>query len=152
MRARTTFFAICTVSGLLAAGPVRAQSIPPVVNELVARTKAQVKTIDMAAFKAGIDAKTLGLLVDVREPAEYAEGHIPGAINIPRGLIELRIWTHVGYPEKTDLGRRITIYCGTGTRCVLAAKSLQDLGFSNVVAVDMRLRDWLKAGHSLVKD
>ncbi len=71
---------------------------------------------------------------------------MPGAVNIPRGQIEFKIWGYVGYPEKTDLAKKITIYCGTGSRCVLAAKSLQDLKFSNVAAVDMRIEDWRKAG------
>jgi rhodanese-related sulfurtransferase len=45
----------------------------------------------------------------------------------------------------------MTLYCGSGVRCVLATKSLQDLGFSNVTAADMVIRDWAEAGHPLVK-
>jgi rhodanese-related sulfurtransferase len=129
-----------------------AQSYPPSVTELVARTKAQVRTIDMATFKAELDQKSVGLVVDVREPGEYAEGHIPGAINIPRGVIELNIWPHVGYPGNADLTQEITLYCGSGVRCVLAAKSLQDLNFSNVSAVDMSIEAWRPAGYSLTRN
>jgi rhodanese-related sulfurtransferase len=128
-----------------------AQTYPPSVTKLIASTKAQIKVIDMAAFKSGFDAGGLGLIIDVREPAEYASGHVPGAINIPRGLIELRIWRHVGFPGDTDLAKRMTLYCGSGVRCVLATKSLQDLGLSNVVAVDMLIQDWAEAGYPLVK-
>jgi rhodanese-related sulfurtransferase len=46
----------------------------------------------------------------------------------------------------------MTLYCGSGMRCILAAKSLQDLGFSNVTAADMRIADWAKAGFPLVKN
>ncbi|MFO1324666.1 MAG: rhodanese-like domain-containing protein [Burkholderiales bacterium] len=137
--------------GLALANGAWSQGYPPAVSELVAAAKRQVRTIDMATFKAAFDRNDLGLIVDVREPEEFAGGHIPGAINVPRGVIELRIWTHVGFPEKTDMNRKMTLYCGSGTRCVLAAKSLQDLGFSNVTAADMRIDDWAKAGHPLVR-
>jgi rhodanese-related sulfurtransferase len=45
----------------------------------------------------------------------------------------------------------MTLYCGSGARCALATKSLQDLGFSNVTAVDMRIEDWITARYPLVK-
>jgi rhodanese-related sulfurtransferase len=137
---------------LLFPGPVLAQTAPPAVGELLARTKAQVKTIDMAAFKAGLEKGELGMVVDVREPEEFEEGHVAGAINIPRGVIEVRIWPKVGFPDKLDLGKKITLYCGTGFRCVMSAKSLQDLGFTNVTAVDMKIADWKKAGYPLVAE
>ncbi len=140
------------VVGLLLPGLAAGQSYPRSVSEWVARAKAQIKTIDMAAFKSALDKGDLGLIIDVREPAEYADGHIAGAINIPRGQIELAIWPHVGFPRNTDMGTKMTLYCGSGTRCVLATKSLQDLGFSNVAAADMRLEDWITAGYPLVKE
>ena len=62
----------------------------------------------------------------------------PRTVNVPRGVIELRIWAFVGYPDKTDMTKKIT-HCGSGLRCILAAKSLQDLGFSDVTAADMRI-------------
>lgn len=132
-------------------GVAVAQSYPPSVNQLVAAAKKQIRTIDMVQFKSRLDANELGLLVDVREPGEYAGGYVPGAINIPRGQIELRIWPYVGFPRNTDLGRKITLYCGSGVRCILAAKSLQDLGFSDVTAVDMMIGDWEKAGYPVLK-
>ena len=140
------------VLGLLSPGWALAQTYPRSVSELVARTKAQIKTIDLATFKSGFDRGDLGLIVDVREPGEYADGHIPGAINIPRGQIELSIWPHVGFPDNTDMSRKMTLYCGSGTRCVLATKSLQDLGFGDVTAADMRIDDWTRAGYPLVKE
>ncbi len=122
---------------------------PPIVGELVAEAKKSVKTIDMAAFKVAVDEKEDALIVDVRVPDEYATGHIAGAINIPRGLIEFMIWGKVGFPDKTDMSKKIYLYCKGGHRCTLAAKSLQDLGFTNVFAVDMKLSDWINAGYPL---
>jgi phage shock protein E len=136
--------------GLWLPGCAAAQSYPPSVSQLVSAAKKQIRTMDMATFKSAFDKKSLGLIIDVREPDEYANGYIPGAINIPRGVIELRIWSYVGFPDKTDTNKKVTLYCGFGTRCILAAKSLQDLGFSDVTAVDMRIGDWAKAGYPLV--
>ncbi len=51
----------------------------------------------MALFKAVVDEDE-GLVIDVREPREYAMGHVPGAVNIPRGVLEFNIWKTMGYP------------------------------------------------------
>ncbi len=126
-----------------------AQQFPQELTELVSKARAQVNMVSMTVFKAGLDQKSLGLVIDVREPAEFAGGHVPGAINIPRGLIEFRIWSHVGYPDKLDKNQKIVIYCGTGARAALAAKSLRDLHFNNVTAVDMTIEDWRKSGYPL---
>ena len=155
MRIQSTPVLSAAVLGicLLTCGTVAAQALPAPVVELVARTKAQIRTIDMAQFKSALDGNgDLGQIIDVREPAEFAAGHVPRAINIPRGQIELAIWSLVGYPRDTDMGKRMTLVCGSGIRCILAAKSLQDLGFGNVVAVDMKIGDWTKAGYPLVKE
>lgn len=128
-----------------------AQSYPHSVADLIARSKAQVRTIDMATFKSALDKGSLGLIIDVREPAEYADGHIPGAINIPRGLIEFKIWSHVGFPDKVDMRAKITLYCGSGARSALTAKTLKDLKFRNVTSADMTVEDWAKAGYPLVR-
>ena len=135
------------------AGPVLAQGVPvpPKFQQLVATAKSQIKTMDMETFKAKVDKNEAGLVIDVREPGEYAEGHVPGAINVPRGLIELKIWPLVGFPDKTDMNKQMTLYCGTGARCVLAAKSLQNLGFTNITAAPMTIIDWEVAGYKLVQ-
>jgi rhodanese-related sulfurtransferase len=129
-----------------------AQNYPPAVTELVAKARKQLKTIDAKAFKTTLDQKSAGLIVDVREPAEFAEGHVPGAINLPRGLIEFRIWPHLGYPEKLDTKKKITVYCGNGFRSILAAKTLQDLKLGNVTAVDMKFDEWTKAKYPVVTE
>lgn len=142
--------ALLILAGLLGAPWGWAQSYPQSVTELVVQARAQVPTIDLAKFKSGFDTSSLGLIIDVREPADYAAGHVPGALNIPRGLIEFRIWPHVGFPDKLDLNARITLYCGSGARAALAAKSLRDLKFTNVTAADIKFEDWARAGYPLV--
>lgn len=122
---------------------------PPSVAQLVANTKKSIKTVDMATFKAMYDKKDVGMLVDVRDPDEFAAGHIPGAVNVSRGKLEFTIWKQVGGPDKPDYAKRMTLYCATGGRCALATKTLMDLGFTNVTSVDMKLADWQKAGYPL---
>lgn len=153
---KSTLFTALLLAGvvtLVAAqtAPAPAPTYPPTVNQMVAATKAQVKTIKMPEFKAAFDRKDLGLIVDVRNENEFADGFIPGAVNVPRGLIEFRIWKLVGFPDKTDMNAKMTLYCATGGRCALATKSLQDLGFTNVTSADMKFDDWVKAGYPVAK-
>ena len=124
---------------------------PPQVKEMVLEARKYIKTIDMDGFRKVVDYPQDALIVDVREPKEFAAGHVPGAINVPRGVIEFKIWKHVGFPDKTDYDKEIYLYCKTGGRCTLAAKSLQDLGLTNLTTAVINILDWQKAGHPLVK-
>ena len=137
------------VAVLLLPGFGYTADFPPNVGRLVAMTKKAIKTVDMAEFKAMYDRKDYGLLVDVRDPDEFAAGHIPGSVNVSRGKLEFGIWKHVGGPDTPDYNKKLTLYCASGGRCALAAKSLMDLGFKNVTAVDMKLADWTRAGHPM---
>jgi len=76
---------------------------------------------------------------------------VPGTVNIPRGTLEFSIWKRLGYPAKVDMNKKIYVQCLTGGRATLAAKQLQDIGFTNVTAVIMDLRVWAKDGNPLVK-
>lgn len=125
------------------------RKVPAPVKAMVGSAKRSVKTVDMTALKAVIDAPKNSLLVDVREPFEYMQGHLPGAVNIPRGVVELSIWEKVGEPGETDPQLKIYLYCLRSGRAILAAKSLQEMGLKNVFAVDMKLQDWQRAGYSL---
>jgi rhodanese-related sulfurtransferase len=91
------------------------------------------------------------LIIDVREPQEFAAGHVPGAVNIPRGLVEFQIWKQVGFPAEPDTNRPVYLQCQNGNRASLAAQSLAELGFTNTTAVVMRFEEWQQAGHPLVK-
>lgn len=145
------FILIMSVSlvfpGLVTAGKMW----PATVDKMVARVIKSVQTVDMATFRSVVDKKGYDLIVDVREPKEYAAGHVPGALSIPRGVLEFMIWSKVGFPEKTDTGKKIYIYCKTGGRASLATKSLTDLGFIDVTAVIMKIDEWSKAGHPIEK-
>jgi rhodanese-related sulfurtransferase len=144
-------------AGLLIGGTVAAQKAPPAptypdsIKAYVGAAKKQIKLIKLDEFKALVDQGKAGLIVDVRQENEFADGFVPGAINVPRGLIEFRIWAEVGFPNATDMNKQMTLYCATGGRCALATKTLQDLGFTNVTSVDMLWDSWVKAGYPVAK-
>lgn len=147
---KTILATVMLVAGaLLLPGIGYSADFPPSVGQKVAETKKAIKTVDMATFKAMYDKKDVGLLVDVRDPDEYAAANIPGSVNVSRGKLEFTIWKHVGGAETPDYNKKMTLHCATGGRCALAAKTLMDLGFKNVTSVDMKLADWQKAGYPL---
>jgi rhodanese-related sulfurtransferase len=126
-----------------------AKNIPPIVWRKVDKARGSVKTVDMAVLKAAVDKPGSALIVDVREPGEYSRGHIPGAVNVPRGSAEFAIWKEVGFPGSRFTGTLMYVYSDEGGRAVFAAGALSDLGFRNVHAVKMKLEDWKKAGNPM---
>ncbi len=149
--------ALLMSASLLMGGVALAQKPPPAPNypdsikALVGATKKQIKTIGLPEFRALVDQRKAGLIVDVRQENEFEDGYVPGAVNVPRGLIEFRIWEELGYPKPVDMNAQMTLYCKTGGRCALATKTLQDLGFTNVVSVDMTWDNWVKGGNPVEK-
>ena len=156
---RISFIIVTSVFLIICNGKSSAQAqgkgpppMPPIVEKLVADAKKSVKSIDMETLKAVLDRNEDVTILDVRLPDEYAEGHIPRAINIPRGFLEFKVWKEVvGFPEKTDTSKKIYVYCGLGTRSALATKSLQEIGFTNAILVAMKLAEWKKAGFPIEK-
>ncbi len=144
--------ALFVAASLALPGFALAQDYPDSVKQYVAAAKKQIRTIKMDEFKAAVDSKSAGLIIDVRNENEFEDGFVPGAVNVPRGLVEFRIWKLVGYPDKVDMNKQLTLYCATGGRCALATKSLMDLGFTNVTSVDMKFADWVKAGYPVAKE
>ena len=92
------------------------------------------KTVEAQKGKAGDGNGAGPILIDVREKDEWIEGYIPGARWIPRGFLELRIEDQV--PEKSS---EIVLYCAGGTRSALAARSLGELGYTNVKSMAGRV-------------
>ena len=80
-------------------------------------------------------------VVDVRESSEWDEGHLPGAVHVPRGFLESRIESAV-----PDRDRRIVLYCAGGVRSALAARSLQQMGYRDVVSMSGGFQQWKSEG------
>ncbi|MEQ1353816.1 MAG: rhodanese-like domain-containing protein [Candidatus Acidiferrum sp.] len=119
----------------------------PKFLKLVNETKALVTETNVADVKCRIDAGEKFLLVDVREDNEWAQGHLPGAVHLGKGIIERDIEARV-----PDTGAKVVLYCGGGFRSALVADNLQKMGYINVESMDGGWRGWLEAGLPTAKD
>lgn len=86
-------------------------------------------------------------LLDVREKEEYRDGHLDGAISLPRGFLEMRVEETVPDKEKP-----IIAYCAGGTRSLIAARTLKEMGYTNVVSMTGGFSAWKNAGMPFVQD
>jgi sulfur-carrier protein adenylyltransferase/sulfurtransferase len=112
----------------------------PSYRELLQQVREEIAEVDAARARELIEAGDL-LLVDVREQDEWDEGHIPGAIHIPRGNLESRIERAAPDPAQTLL-----IYCAAGNRSAFAARTLEELGYTDVASLAGGFTDWKRNG------
>ncbi len=109
--------------------------------KVVDDARKNIKETTVADVKRRIDAGEKFLLVDVREESEYANGHLPGAVHMSKGVIERDIEQRVPDPNT-----KLILYCGGGFRSALAAENLQKMGYANVESMDGGWRGWNAAG------
>jgi len=114
---------------------------------LVNEAKKKIKETNVADVKHRMDAGEKFQLVDTREDNEWANGHLPGAIHMGRGIIERDIESRM-----PDTGTKLILYCGGGFRSALVAENLQKMGYSNVESMDGGWKGWLQAGLPTAKD
>src|SRR3974390_3734241 len=98
---------------------------------IVNDAKKRVKETNVQDVKRRMDAGEKMTLVDVREESEWANGHLPGAIHLGKGIIERDIETRV-----PDTSAKIILYCGGGFRSALSADNLQKMGYTNGGSMD----------------
>jgi molybdopterin/thiamine biosynthesis adenylyltransferase/rhodanese-related sulfurtransferase len=110
-------------------------------RDLLARVKEEVEEVSSPLAQELLTSAESPLLVDVREPDEWEEGHIPGAIHVPRGWLEARIEGLV--PDKS---RPLLVYCSGGSRSAFAAKALGEMGYEDVVNLAGGFTDWKRNG------
>lgn len=115
--------------------------MPLTPMDLVAAAKAHIREVDQAA---GCSLLETALVLDVREPAEYAAGCLPGAINIPRGVLEFSIDSHPVFQGRREA--QIMVYCQSGGRSALASETLQKLGYTRVCSLAGGFKAWREAG------
>jgi rhodanese-related sulfurtransferase len=108
---------------------------------LVNDAKKRIKETNVADVKRRMDVREKFVLVDVREESEWAQGHLPGAIHLGKGIIERDVEQRV-----PDNGAKIILYCGGGFRSALAADNLQKMGYKNVESMDGGWKGWTGAG------
>jgi rhodanese-related sulfurtransferase len=111
------------------------------LKDFVDEARSRVREIPPADLKARIDRAEEMLILDVREESEVAEGKIPGAVCIPRGVLERDA------PEALpDRQRRIVCYCRGGQRSVLACDTLREMGYTDVMSMAGGWREWTALG------
>lgn len=114
---------------------------------LVSEAKQSVNESDPHEIQARL-LEPECLIIDVREPDEYRQGHLAASINIPRGILEFRISSE---PSLQRLERPIVLYCKTSGRAALSAVALQGMGFRNVSSLAGGFDAWAAAGLPIAK-
>src|SRR5579875_2172546 len=111
-------------------------------RDLLRDTKARIREVDTAEAESEV-SRPGTVVLDVREPDEYQQGALPGALHIPRGHLESQIEGRV-----PDRDAHIVVYCAGGTRSAFAADTLQQLGYSDVASVVGGFNKWKDEGRS----
>lgn len=111
--------------------------MPVTAMDLVAAAKQTITEISVLDAKPALSSH---LVLDVREPAEFAAGQIPNAINIPRGLLEFQIANHPDFAGQQAAD--IIVYCQSGGRSALATESLHKLGYTKAVSLAGGYKSW----------
>lgn len=114
--------------------------------DLVTTARAHVVEIGIEAAEAAI--READMLIDVREADEFAAGHIPGAINIPRGLLEFKLSST---PELDSRDLKVVLYCKTSGRAALSAFAMQEMGYVRVQSISGGFDAWAASGKPVAR-
>ncbi len=116
-------------------------------RELVSDAKLLVPEVSVEEMRTRLAAGDPVTVIDVRDPDEYREGFVEGAVHISRGFLEFKVQDAFPDPETP-----IVLYCLSGLRSLLAAKALHDLGYQNVASMAGGIRRWKELRLPLVKE
>ncbi|MGQ0624217.1 MAG: rhodanese-like domain-containing protein [Sporichthyaceae bacterium] len=116
------------------------------LSDMVNAAKERIENLDPDAVEGELARGAV--LVDLREPSELAEnGRIPGAVHVPRGLLEWKADPAGPAPQMpTNLSDRVILHCAGGGRSALAALALQEMGYTNVAHLESGFQGWKDAG------
>jgi rhodanese-related sulfurtransferase len=107
---------------------------------MVAEALQNIPSVAPGELQTRLQAGEQLVLIDVREPDEFAKGKIPSAYTIPRGVLEMQIDGRL--PREST----IVLYCGAGARSALACKSLAEMGYDKVENLDGGFSGWVNTG------
>ena len=116
-------------------------------KELMDEARETIPELTIDEVKDRIERGEDWAVLDVREREEYREGHLEGAIPLPRGFLEMRVEETL--PDKT---RPIIAYCAGGVRSLIAARTMQEMGYENVSSMSGGYTAWKNAGYTWVAD
>jgi sulfur-carrier protein adenylyltransferase/sulfurtransferase len=134
---------VCECSPALAKRRMAVAILPeamPSYREFLQQVKSEIEEIGVSGA-AELRESDEAVFVDVREQNEWDEGHVPGALHVPRGNLESRIEQAV-----PDRDASIVVYCASGSRSAFAAKALEELGYEDVVSLAGGFTDWKRNG------
>jgi len=115
-------------------------SNPKSYQQIVMEALQTVPEVAPADLQSRLSGGEQIVVIDVREPEEFARGKIPGAFTIPRGLLEMQVDGRL--PREAT----VVLYCGGGGRSALAAKSLSDMGYDKVENLQGGWQAWMNSG------
>jgi len=115
-------------------------------SDMLQSIKASIKQVSLEDLKARMEAGEDITLVDVREKDEWRQGHIPDAVHVPRGFLEMQAASRLPRKDAT-----IVTYCAGGVRSAFAAKVLEDLGYTKVESANPGFNDWKDRGFPTAK-
>ncbi|HEY8739654.1 MAG TPA: molybdopterin-synthase adenylyltransferase MoeB [Candidatus Dormibacteraeota bacterium] len=110
-------------------------------RDVLAQAKREIREASSEEVKDRLEQPAPPVLIDIREPDETDQGIIPGAVVIPRGFLEMRIEDKV--PERDQ---PVVLYCAGGSRSALAAKAMQELGYTDVTSMSGGFSGWKERG------
>jgi len=115
-------------------------SNPKSYQQMVSEALRTIPEVAPADLQSRLSGGEQIVVIDVREPEEFARGKIPGAHTIPRGVLEMQVDGRL--PREAT----VVLYCGVGGRSALAAKSLADMGYEKVENLQGGWSAWTNAG------
>jgi len=123
------------------------------LKDLVADAKSRIREISATDAAEAIQKNPDTLVLDVREPAEWAEGHVPGALLVPRGMLEAKADLEYANrePRLADRSQPIIVHCASAARSAMAAAVLQQMGFTNVRSLAGGIVAWKEKGLPIEK-
>ena len=116
-------------------------------KQLMEEARQVIPEVPVEEVKTRLERGEQWTLLDVREREEYREGHLEGALSLPRGFLEIRVEDTV--PEKHT---PILAYCAGGVRSLIAARALKEMGYENVMSMTGGYTAWKHAGYTWVAD
>ena len=117
--------------------------------QILQQLQRRVPEVTAAEAREQMESGDAGVILDVREPDEWAQGHIPGAIHVPLGVLQERAdpANPASVPELTEQkGRRVIVQCASGIRSLYGADMLRQLGYTDPVSMAGGIHDWFAQG------
>jgi sulfur-carrier protein adenylyltransferase/sulfurtransferase len=116
-------------------------------KQIMEEARTEIKELPAGEVNDLLERDGKHILLDVREREEYREGHLDGALSLPRGFLEINVESTI--PDKSA---PIIAYCAGGVRSLLAAKAMKEMGYQNVISMSGGYSAWKTAGYKWVQD